>query len=128
MKTGPDNTWADRLVRVTRGQNEAPHEHLMGSAPNDVKTNKNLQFALIKDSAETIQHNTQVVKAREERLKKEGAYRVQEKPRKFERSFQPRYGGEVHTLHKIEHGVAVDTQGKLTTLSSHYQSREVPNP
>ena len=67
---------------------------------------------MIKDSAEAIQHNTQVVKAREERLKKEGAYRVQEKPRKFERSFQPRYGGEVHTLQKIEHGVAIDTQGR----------------
>ena len=40
-----------------------------------------------------------------------GAYRTQEKPRKFERSFQPRYSGAVHTLDRIERGEAVSTGG-----------------
>ena len=40
MNTGASGTWAERLARVTKGQNEAPHDNLRGSAPNDVRKNR----------------------------------------------------------------------------------------
>ena len=111
MKTGSTDTWADRLAKVTRGQNNAPHEHLLGEAPNSVAGNDQLQFHLLKDAAHDLQHNQVIVQQREKRLTDMGAYRTQEKPRKFERSFQPRYSGAVHTLDRIERGEAVSTDG-----------------
>ena len=111
MKTGSTEDWADRLTRVTRGMNNAPHEHLLGEAPNSVPSNKQLQFHLQKQAAYDLQHNHIIRNQRERRLEESGAYRIQEKPKKFERSFHPRYGDTVHTLAKIEDGQAVPTDG-----------------
>ena len=111
MKTGSTEDWADRLTRVTRGMNNAPHEHLLGEAPNSVPSNKQLQFHLQKQAAYDLQHNHIIRNQRERRLEESGAYRIQEKPKKFERSFHPRYGDTVHTLAKIEDGQAVSTDG-----------------
>lgn len=111
MRTGSTDTWADRLAKVTRGQNTAPHEHLLGEAPDSVASNDQLHFHLQKQAAHNLQHNQSIVRRREQRLEESGADRIQERPRKFERSFKPIYGDTVHTLEKIEDGLAVDTDG-----------------
>ena len=112
MKTGSTETWAERLPKVTRGMNNAPHEHLLGEAPNSVGSNDQLQFHLQKQAAQDLAHNQTIMHKRERKLEENGAYRLQEKPRKFERSFYPRYGDRVHTLATIEDGQAVSTDGE----------------
>jgi len=112
MKTGPTEDWAERLPKITRGMNNAPHGHLLGEAPNSVGSNDQLQCHLQKQAAQDLAHNQTIRHKRERELEEGGAFRVQEKPRKFERRFQPRYNGRVHTLARIERGEAVSTTGE----------------
>ena len=92
--------------------NASPQDHLLGSAPNDVPNNDELQFHLKKDAAEAVRQNDKVVRKRENRLNAAGAYRVMDPPERFERVHKPRYGGTVHNLQRIEGDEAVDAEGK----------------
>ena len=113
MKTGSTNSWHERLTRVVAAQNALPHDALFGAAPKDVKTsNEVLDFALTKKAALDLQHNDDVVRAREKKLTDAGAYREQLPWSTFERSFKQRYSGEVHEVARIERGDAVSTIGK----------------
>ena len=124
LKTGSTEDWAERLTKVTRGMNDAPHEHLLGEAPNSVASNDQLQFHLQKQSAQYLVHSQAVVRQRHKRLEDNGAYRLQEKPKKFERSFHPIYGDRVHTLANIQDGEAVSTDGARHNAKLYSQSRE----
>ena len=54
MKTGPTEDWAERLPKITRGMNNAPHEHLLGEAPNSAASNDQLHFHLQKQAAQDL--------------------------------------------------------------------------
>ena len=49
--------WVDSLQRATNAYNEKSHSYLMGSAPNDVKNSRALQYELDKSNGEDIKHN-----------------------------------------------------------------------
>ena len=49
--------WAESLQRATNAYNNNSHSYLMGSAPDDVKGSKELQYELDKMNGEQILHN-----------------------------------------------------------------------
>ena len=107
-----EGQWAKALEKVVRGQNAAPNQHLYGSAPNDVKDNKVLQFRLKEQGADDTAHNVDINEKRAKQLERSGAYRIEEPVSKFERSFKPRFSDKVHQVDRIEGGKVIDEEGR----------------
>jgi len=103
--------WAMKLDAAVKGQNAAPHGHLMMSAPDQVEGNDVLQFALKKEGAQAEEHNQDIAHKRAERLERDGAYRVEEPVTKFTRSFKPRFSDDVHQVVRVQGGTVVDASG-----------------
>ena len=68
--------WAESLQRATNAYNNNSHSYLMGSAPDDVKGSKALQYELDKMNGEQLLHNNKKWRQKAGRLKDEGAFRV----------------------------------------------------
>ena len=68
--------WAESLQRATHAYNNNSHSYLMGSAPDDVKGSKELQYELDKKNGEQILHNNKKWRQKAGRLKDEGAFRI----------------------------------------------------
>ena len=85
--------WADRLPEVVRQYNDTGHETLHGEPPNEVMSNKTLQFMLTQDNARKLKHNQELLEERREQLEDAGAFR---RPlavtSRFKRGFQASYG------------------------------------
>ena len=80
FRTGDDGiaNWAERLDKVVAGINRTPHDHLHGSAPNDVKDKPELQYFLQKEASQDLKHNADLIHKRAEKLQNDGAFRTQE--------------------------------------------------
>ena len=68
--------WQDSLQRATNAYNNKSHSYLMGSAPDDVKGSKELQYELDKMNGEQILHNNKKWRQKASRLRDEGAFRI----------------------------------------------------
>ena len=66
--------WADALKKATNAYNEKSHSHLMGSAPDDVKDSKALQYELDKMNGQQILHNNLKWRQKAGRRKDKGAF------------------------------------------------------
>ena len=108
-----DPDWAGNLQKTVDGYNETVHSALQGRAPEEVEDDKELQFSLRRKSAEASVHNANVIHARDERLVKLGGFRLRDPKRTFERSFQPRYGDEVHRVVHAQEGIVLDSKGDV---------------
>ena len=106
-----DKDWAENLQATVRGYNETVHGSLQGRTPEEVPDDKELQFALRRANSEAMVHNANVIHARDDKLNAKGAFRVRDANRQFARSYQPRYGDEVHEVSKAEGGHVTDTAG-----------------
>ena len=104
------------MQKVVRGQNNAPNSHLFDSAPNDVEKHKALEFRLMEQAAGDRDHNAEIHKKRTDELERAGAYRVEKPVSKFDRSFKPRFGDEVHKVQHTETGQVVDEQGRVHAI------------
>ena len=113
-----DKDWASNLQTTVDGYNETIHSSLQGRPPEEVEDDLELQFALRRSNAEAMVQNTGVLQARDEKLTKKGAFKVQDPKRPFTRSYQPRYGDAVHEVSRVDNGYVVDTQGNA------YKSRQ----
>jgi len=106
------NDWADRLQKVTAGQNELPNdEYLEGSAPNVVADNTDLRQLLREKNAEFSEHNRARAEKREKALTDKGQFRVAESTGAFTRSFKPKWSSEVHAVKSVDHAKVTDTAG-----------------
>ena len=108
-----DADWAANLQKTVDGYNETVHSALQGRTPEEVPDDKELQFQLRRDNAEAAVHNSEVIQARDEKLIGLGGFRVKDPKRTFARSFQPRYGDEVHQVVHAQEGIVLDTEGKV---------------
>ena len=90
--------WADSLRRATSAYNEASHSALMGSAPDDVGTNKELQYEIEKQNGLDVATNNQKWRNKVGKLKDAGAFRIPRPRDTWERIDAPKFEGEVHTL------------------------------
>ena len=108
-----DPDWASNLQKTVDGYNQTVHSALQGRAPEEVPDEKELQFALRRFNSESMVHNANIIHARDERLVKQGAFRVQDPNRPFARSYQPRYGDEVHEVVHAAGGIVLDAKGNV---------------
>ena len=105
--------WADLLQRVVRAYNHTVHASLIGRAPQNVYWDKQLQFDLRTKAAQGREHNREVAQRRGEQLQHLGAFRDEvPQKNKFERSFTPRFGDQVHKVQSISGNMVVDEQGR----------------
>jgi hypothetical protein len=104
--------WARWLPEVVRGYNETVHSSLQGRAPDDVRDDAELQFALRREASEAMARNAELIQARDARLERSGAFRIALPPRTFQRSYKPRFGSEVHRVSRAQHGFVVDARGQ----------------
>ena len=77
--------WAESLQRATNAYNAKSHSYLMGSAPDDVKGSKELQYELDKMNGEQILHNNKKWQQKAGKLRYEGAFRVPTDRKTWER-------------------------------------------
>ena len=108
-----DPDWAANLQKTVDGYNETVHSALQGRTPEEVVDDKDLQFSLRRENADAAVHNSKVIQARDEKLLGLGGFRVKDPKRTFARSFQPRYGDEVHQVVHAQEGIVLDTKGNV---------------
>lgn len=87
--------WASSLQRATQAYNDRSHSHLMGSQPNEVKGNAELQFELIKDNGEKLLHNNQQWRKKVDQLQQKGGFRTPLPRSTWQRIDQATYSGVV---------------------------------
>ena len=105
--------WASVLQRVVRAYNHTVHSALIARAPQNVYWDKVLQFDLRTKAIEDRDKNQKSVDRRARQLEQLGAFRDEVlQKNKFERSFTPRFGDQVHKVQSVSGGVVVDQQGR----------------
>ena len=114
FRTGDDGiaNWAERLDRVVGGINKTPHDHLHGSASDSVKDKPELQYFLKKEASQDLQTNADLIHKRAQKLRDDGAFRVQESQGNFSRGFKPRFSDKVRTIASVEGANVIDQTGK----------------
>ena len=114
FRTGDDGiaNWAERLDQVVGGINKTPHDHLHGSAPNDVKDKPQLQYFLKKEASQDLRHNADLIHKRADKLRDDGAFRTQEAQGNFARGFKPRFSDKVFKIASVEVANVIDETGK----------------
>ena len=108
-----DPDWALNLPKTVEGYNSTLHASLQGRAPEEVEDDRELQFELRRKNAEMSVHNANLIHARDEKLVNMGGFRVKDPKRTFARSFQPRYGDEVHQVVHAQEGIVLDEKGGI---------------
>ena len=105
--------WASFLSRAVEAHNSTEHSSLIGRAPYQVHWDKDVQFNLREKAAKDLQHNSDIIEKRGQRLERDGAFR-DEAPikNKFERAFTPRFEGKTHLVTKVVGGTVYDEEGK----------------
>lgn len=104
--------WATLVPRVLSTYNDTVHDALVGRAPGDVVGDKDLQFTLEGQAAKVLQHNSQAIEQRADRLTAYGGFRAELASNNFERSFHPKYGSEVHKVSTVVGDRVFDDQGQ----------------
>jgi hypothetical protein len=105
--------WASFLQRAAEAYNKTVYSSLIGRAPYQVYHDKELQFDLRWKAAQDMQHNSQLIERRAAQLERMGAFRDETLHKnKFERSFTPRFGDQVHRVQKVVGNTVVDEEGR----------------
>ena len=108
-----NRAWASALQRAVEAYNRTVHSSLIGRAPQNVYWDKVLQFDLRSKAADDIAQNNRARRFRANNLERLGAFRDELLPgTKFERSYKPKYGDEVHRVVGFEGDRVIDEQGR----------------
>jgi hypothetical protein len=108
-----DRDWAANLQATVAGMNGQAHSSLVGRSPDQVAGDQVLQFQLRRKEADAAVHNASLIHKRDAKLVEEGAFREQLPMREHQRSYQPRYGNEVHEVTAVHLGQVVDGAGRV---------------
>ncbi len=104
--------WVKFLSRAVKAYNDNAHEHLLGSAPDDVKDNAVLQYALEKEAGQDAATNVKQHRDRVAALQAAGAFRVLLPTKTFTRTSTARWSNEVHQVADFIGPEVVDENGK----------------
>lgn len=107
--------WASEVQRAVKNYNRLTHGHLHGRSPEEVEGDGDLRFALEKQAAVDLQHNSDLVKRRDAKIASSGFFRDELPARKFHRSFQVKYSDKVHAVKKVFNNQVEDTEGNFHT-------------
>jgi len=111
MVEDASQSWVKHLTRAVKALNSNSHDHLMGSAPSDVKGNNVLQYALKKEAGQDAMKNTKQHADRTAALRAAGAFRVLLPSKTFTRTTTARWSNEVHQVSSFIGIEVVDTKG-----------------
>jgi hypothetical protein len=100
--------WASEVARAVAAYNRLQHGHLHGRSPDEVDSDKALQFSLQKEAAEDLQHNSDMIAKRDARLSAAGHFREELPPQKFRRGFHVKYGDKVHKIKSVFANYIID--------------------
>ena len=102
------NDWASEVERAVTVYNHLVHSHLHGRAPDEVQDDGDLRFHLKKQAAQDMQHNSDMIKKRDDRIAAAGHFREELPARQFRRGFQVKYGDKVHKVKSVFANRVVD--------------------
>ena len=103
--------WLKFMDRAVKAINTTSHDHLMGSAPSDVKANTALQYTLQKQAGKDTQQNNKQNADKIATLRKAGAFRVLLPSKTFTRTTTARWSNEVHKVVEFIGSEVVDEKG-----------------
>jgi hypothetical protein len=105
--------WASFLQRAVEAYNKTEHSSLIGRAPYQVFWDDDAKFNLTHKAAEDLQHNSELIERRGQRLEQLGGF-MNEEPikNKFERAFTPHFEGKVRAVSKVIGPTVYDEEGK----------------
>jgi transposase InsO family protein len=109
--------WAQELKKATNSYNNTQHEHLGVEAPNEVETNKSLQFDLQVQASKDHDVQHKVNTKRRAKLEASTFFREENTESKGlkglpQRGHKPRYQEELRTIGRIEGKYVYDTEGR----------------
>ena len=105
--------WASFLQRALEAHNKTEHSSLIGRAPYQIHWDRDAQFNLRYKAAQDLQHNSELIERRGQRLLQEGGFRNEEPIKnKFERAFTPHYEGKAHAVAKVLGPTVYDEEGR----------------
>ena len=105
--------WASFLTRAVEAYNKTEHSSLIGRAPYQVHWDDDVKFNLRYKAAQDLQHNSELIERRGQRLEQQGGFRNEEPIKnKFERAFTPHFEGKVHAVSKVVGPTVYDEEGK----------------
>ena len=107
-----DNTtsWINYVEKATNSYNNTPHGTTYNEAPEDVSDDAIVKFRLLQDNAEKLARNSKQLKNRQEKLEAAGGFRVMLPRSEWNRSFKPKWSGEVKTVDAIDGGFVSDSR------------------
>ena len=100
--------WAAEVERAVAVYNHLVHSHLHGRSPDEVQDDGDLRFHLEKEAAEDMQHNSDMIKKRDDRIAAAGYFREELPARQFKRGFHVKYGDKVHKVKSVFANRVVD--------------------
>ena len=100
--------WAAEVERAVAVYNHLVHSHLHGRSPDEVQDDGDLRFHLEKEAAEDMQHNSDMIKKRDDRIAAAGYFREELPARQFKRGFHVKYGEKVHKVKSVFANRVVD--------------------
>ncbi len=111
MVEDPSGGWVKYLTRAVKALNANSHDHLMGSAPADVKGSNVLQYALKKEAGTDAKANVKQHEDRTAALRAAGAFRVLLPSKTFTRTTTAKWSNEVHKVASFIGIEVVDEKG-----------------
>ena len=102
--------WAAEVERAVAVYNHLVHSHLHGRSPDEVQDDGDLRFHLEKEAAEDMQHNSDMIKKRDDRIAAAGYFREELPARQFKRGFHVKYGDKVHKVKSVFANRVVDEE------------------
>ena len=103
--------WVKFLPRAVKAYNANSHDHLMGSAPEEVKGNAVLQYSLEKQAGQDAATNVKQHQDRVAALQAAGAFRVRLPSKTFTGTSTARWSNEVHQVASFIGPEVVDEKG-----------------
>ena len=103
--------WVKFLPRAVKAYNGNSHDHLMGTAPEQVKSNAVLQYSLEKQAGQDAAVNVRQHQDRVAALQAAGAFRVLLPKKTFTRTSTARWSNEVHQVSHFIGPEVVDEKG-----------------
>ena len=111
LQADSDAPWSSLMKKSVDIYNDREHGALYGAAPEDVDSNKELQYFLEAQAGKDIRHNNDRWRAKAGRLTDKGGFRVAKKREEWSRIDAPAFEGKMHQVSFLKGANVEDTDG-----------------
>jgi hypothetical protein len=113
--------WQPFLKQVQDGYNNTIHGSI-GTTPNKFDKDEELQFERMKQAANNLEHNSELLASKAQKVQEAGVYREQLPRKDFTRAWKPKFGA-IQDVGEVSKGQVISTTGKTAPLQA---VKEVP--